>query len=134
MNERRPTLGVGAVVVHDGRLLMVKRGAGARVGEWAVPGGRQEFGETLEQAAVREVAEETGLDIEVGDIAWVGDAMDDQRPPAWHYTLIDFHGTVVGGRLTVGGDAADARWVPLDEVRRLPLTPTMYELLDALGW
>ena len=131
--ERRPLVGVGAVVVHEGRLLLVRRGQGARVGEWAVPGGRQIHGETLAETAVREVREETGLDIEVGGIAWVGDAIDDADPPQWHFTLIDFYATLRGGELAAGDDAADARFVPLGEVRNLPLTPTMYELLDVLG-
>jgi ADP-ribose pyrophosphatase YjhB (NUDIX family) len=112
---------------------MVLRGQGARQGEWAVPGGRQEFGETLANAAVREVAEETGIEITVSDIVWVGDAMDDAVPPAWHFTLIDFMGHRVGGELRPGDDAADARWVPLHEVRSLPLTPTMDSLLATLG-
>lgn len=120
------------MVVQDGCLLMVKRGQGARVGDWAVPGGRQEFGETLAETAIREVREETGLIVEVGDIAWVGDALDDADPPAWHYTLVDFHATVVGGELIAGDDALEVRWVPLAEIRQLPLTPTMYELLDVL--
>ena len=113
---------------------MVLRGKGARQGEWAIPGGRQEFGETLAQAAIREVAEETGIEITVSDIVWVGDAMDDAVPPSWHFTLIDFMGERVGGELRAGDDAADARWVPLDEVRNLPLTPTMASLLDAIGF
>jgi ADP-ribose pyrophosphatase YjhB (NUDIX family) len=124
---------VGVAVIDNGRLLMVQRGKGARRGEWAVPGGRQEFGETLAETAVREVAEETGIDVQVSDVVWVGDAIDDAEPPAWHYTLIDFRGTPVGGELRAGDDALDARWVPLDEVRNLPLTPTMYDLLDTLG-
>lgn len=87
----------------------------------------------MRAAAAREVFEETGLIIEVGDSVWVGDILDEANPPAYHYTVVDFLGTVVGGELSAGDDAAEARWVPVDEVRAMPLTPTMVDLIDELG-
>ena len=134
MTETHPTPGAGAVVIDDGRMLLIRRGRGAYVDHWAVPGGRQRRGETMRAAAAREVLEETGLVVEVGDSVWVGDILDDADPPAYHYTVVDFYATVVGGELSAGDDAAEARWVPVDEVRAMPLTPTMVDLVNTLGF
>jgi 8-oxo-dGTP diphosphatase len=128
----RPIAGVGVVVVRDGCILLVERGRGAHVGKWAVPGGKVAYGESLREAAAREVREETGLTIDVGDAIWVGEAIDPGTPPGFHFVLIDFLASVVGGELSAADDAADVRFVPLSEARALPLTPTMYELLDVV--
>ena len=133
MTEAHPTPGVGAVIVEDGRLLLIRRGRGAYRGYWAVPGGRQRRGETMRDAVIREVREETGLAVEVGGVVWAGDIMDDAEPPVYHYTVVDFSATPTGGRLGAGDDAAEVRWVPLEEVRLLQVTPTMEELLQAIG-
>jgi 8-oxo-dGTP diphosphatase len=133
MSETHPTPGAGAVIIDDGRMLLIRRARGAYVDHWAVPGGRQRRGETMRAAAAREVLEETGLIVEVGDPVWVGDILDEASPPTYHYTVVDFYGTVVGGDLEAGDDAAEARWVPVDEVRRMLLTPTMIDLIDTLG-
>jgi len=133
MAEIHPTPGVGAVIVEDGRLLLIRRGRGAYLDHWAVPGGRQRRGETMREAVVREVHEETGLTVEVGDPLWAGDIMDDEQPPVYHYTVVDFAATVTGGRLEAGDDAAEVRWVPMGDVRSMSLTPTMIDLLDRLG-
>lgn len=133
MSDDHPTPGAGAVVINDGLMLLIRRARGAYVDHWAVPGGRQRRGETMRAAAAREVLEETGLTIEVGESVWVGDILDDADPPAYHYTVVDFRGTVVGGELVAGDDAAEARWVPVAEVRDMLLTPTMVDLIDRLG-
>jgi len=133
MSETHPTPGAGAVIVRDSRMLLIRRARGAYVDHWAVPGGRQRRGETMRAAAAREVLEETGLIIDVGDPVWVGDILDEAVPPAYHYTVVDFVGKVVGGELMAGDDAAEARWIPVEEVRALPLTPTMVDLIDELG-
>jgi acetyl-CoA carboxylase carboxyl transferase subunit beta len=133
MAEIQPTPGVGAVIIEDGRMLLIRRGRGAYLGHWAVPGGRQRRGETMREAVVREVHEETGLTVEVGDPLWAGDIMDDDQPPAYHYTVVDFAATPTGGRLEAGDDAAEVRWVSMGDVRSMPLTPTMIDLLDRLG-
>ncbi|MEA2010820.1 MAG: NUDIX domain-containing protein [Actinomycetota bacterium] len=133
MTEAHPTPGAGAVVMSDGRMLLIRRARGAYVDHWAVPGGRQRRGETMRSAAAREVLEETGLIVEVGDPVWVGDILDDADPPTYHYTVVDFRGTVIGGELVAGDDAAEARWVPVAEVRTMLLTPTMVDLIDELG-
>jgi 8-oxo-dGTP diphosphatase len=133
MRESHPTPGVGAAVVDNGRLLLIRRGRGAYAGYWAIPGGRQRRGETMQEAVAREVREETGLTVEVGDVVWAGDILDDAQPPTYHYTVVDFAASLVGGTLEAGDDAAEARWVPIAEIRDLHLTPTMHELLERLG-
>jgi len=121
-------------VIRDdqGRLLLVRRGRGIYAGFWAVPGGRQQFGETMRQAVAREVAEETGLQVLVGDVVWAGDIIDPDDPVAWHYAIVDFVATVVGGELLAGDDAAEARFVALDDLGDYRLTPTMHELIALL--
>jgi ADP-ribose pyrophosphatase YjhB (NUDIX family) len=134
VEEAHPIPSVGAVMIDDGRILVVKRGRGVYAGSWAVPGGRQRRGETMHEAVRREVREETGLVVEVGDPVWIGDIIDPADPPSYHYTVVDFTAFAIGGELEAGDDASDARWVDLDEVRDLPLTPTMFELLTELGY
>ncbi|MGH8874991.1 MAG: NUDIX domain-containing protein [Acidimicrobiia bacterium] len=129
----RPVPGVGVAVVDAGRLLLVLRGRGSSAGMWAVPGGKVRYGERLVEAAAREAREETGLEVEVGEVVWVGESIGPGDPPAWHYVLTDFRARVVGGELKAGDDAAAAEWVPLDEVGRYPVTPTMPGLMAALG-
>lgn len=131
--DRQPLCGVGVVIVNEGRLLLVQRMNEPNQGMWAVPGGKVTMGETMRNAAHREVYEETGLEIKIGDVFWVGDSMGPGDPPEWHYCLVDFSGTVVGGDVIAGDDAAEVRWVPLSEVKSLPLTPTMPSLLEAIA-
>lgn len=130
--SERPIPGVGVAVMDGERILLVQRGRHPGRGMWAVPGGKVELGESLIDAARREVREETGLDIEVGPVVWVGESIGPGQPPEWHFALIDFVGSVVGGHLTAGDDAAGAGWFTLAEARELPLTPTMPGLLDVL--
>ena len=112
---------------------MVERGGEIERGKWAIPGGKVRYGETLTQTAIREVREETGLDVEVGDVIWVGESLGSGEPPEHHIALVDFTGRVVGGTLAAADDAADAAFVPLGKVRGLPLTASMETLLDVLG-
>ena len=131
--DRSPIPGVGVVIVDDRkRLLMVQRGQGAGVGLWAVPGGKVRWGETWEDAAQREAREETGLDVEIGGVAWVGEAVGPGQPPAWHFALVDYWAEVVGGELRAGDDAADVEWVPLDQIADYPMVSTMCSLLEIL--
>lgn len=123
-----PRVGVGVAVIDDGKILLIKRGREPGRGLWAVPGGKVRRGERLEDAARREAMEETGLDVEIGDVIWVGEHIDADH----HLVLIDFSARVVGGELHAADDADDARWVPIDETRAYDLTPTMYELMDTL--
>jgi ADP-ribose pyrophosphatase YjhB (NUDIX family) len=132
MTDRYPRPGVGVVVVEDGRILLVQRGRDPGKGMWAVPGGRQHFGEPLRDAARREAREETGLDVVIGDVVWVGDSIGPGDPPAWHFAIIDFLAHPIAGELRAADDADDVRWVDADEARSLPLVPTMPSLLDVV--
>lgn len=109
----RPIVGVGAIVIDDGRVLLVKRGQPPLAGEWSLPGGGVEVGETLVAAVQREVFEETGLIVDVGPIVEVLDRIhqDADGRVEFHYVLIDYLCTSVGGSLHPASDAADARWV-----------------------
>jgi ADP-ribose pyrophosphatase YjhB (NUDIX family) len=125
-----PVVGVGAVIFRDGRLLIVKRSKDPGRGLWAVPGGKVLRGETLRSAVQREVAEETSLQVEVGDVAWVGEVIE----PDHHLVLIDFHARVTGGIPAAGDDAAELAWLAPGERDGYELTPTMYDLLETLGY
>ena len=114
----RPIVGVGTVVLDGDMVLMIQRGKPPRQGSWSLPGGAQELGETIREAARREVREETGLEIEIFGLI---DVVDSVRPDAYdkieyHYTLIDVAGHAVGGTLMAGGDAQDCRWFTRPEI------------------
>jgi ADP-ribose pyrophosphatase YjhB (NUDIX family) len=115
-------------LVDEGRILLVRRGNEPGRGLWAVPGGKVDRGERLVDAAAREVEEETGLTVEIGDLVWAGEHISDHG----HIVLIDFLGKVIGGVLVAGDDADQAEWVPLEKVREYPLTDTMYDLIEVL--
>lgn len=114
----RPIVGVGAVVVQDGRALIVQRGGEPLKGHWSIPGGVVELGETLREAAAREALEETGLVVEVGEVLEVFDSIvpDAQGKTQYHYVLVDFLCTVIVGDARPGSDAAAVRWIRGEEL------------------
>ncbi|MGH2775895.1 MAG: NUDIX hydrolase [Actinomycetota bacterium] len=125
-----PTLGVGAIVVRDGHLLMVRRAQQPALGLWSVPGGKVERSEYLADALRREVEEETGLKVDVGDLAGYFEVIGDDS----HYVIMDFRATYNGADEPRPGDDVDrARWVPLDDIALLECTPRFVELLTAWG-
>jgi ADP-ribose pyrophosphatase YjhB (NUDIX family) len=114
-------VGVGAVVIDADRVLLVRRGNQPLKGEWSLPGGAVELGETLEGALVREIREETGLDVDVGPIVEVIDRVrrDADGRIEYHYVIVDYACRVRGGALAAGTDAEDVRWTDLPDLERL---------------
>jgi 8-oxo-dGTP diphosphatase len=123
----RPEVCVGAVAVHDRRLLLVRRGHGPAAGEWSVPGGRVEAGETLVEAVVRELEEETGLE-GVCDrfVGWVERIGEEH-----HFVILDFAVTVLdpGAVPVAGGDAAEVAWVPVTDLSDYRIVEGLVEFL-----
>ena len=119
----RPLVGVGAVIVEHDRVLLIKRGKAPLLGEWSIPGGLLELGETARQGAEREVLEETGLVIRATELLGVFDRLvpDDDKRTRYHYLLVDFLCVNISGELQASGDAADARWFTQEEVSGLTL-------------
>ena len=127
-----PLVGVGAVVVQDGRVVLIRRGQPPLLGEWSLPGGVLECGEALREATVREAREETGLVVETVDMLGVYERViraEDGRT-RYHYVLIDFLCRPVGGELKAGSDAADVRWVASEELPGLKLPADTLEVIQ----
>ncbi len=119
-----PRVGVGAVVLKDGHVLLVRRDRPPAAGKWSIPGGLVNLGETTDRAAVREVAEECGLRVRLRGVAGVVDRIisDPDGRVRYHYVLIDYVATPESGDLRPGSDAADCRWVPIGELDQYETT------------
>jgi len=139
-----PIVGVGAVVIDGTKVLLVRRGNEPLKGEWSLPGGAVELGETLQQGVVREVLEETGLVVVPAGIVEVLDRITQDEilqdgasgRIRYHYVLIDFVCHVTGGGLREGSDADEVRWVAHEELgayRLAPLTVLVIEKGFAMG-
>jgi ADP-ribose pyrophosphatase YjhB (NUDIX family) len=120
---RRPQIGVGVVVWRGDEFLLIRRGKPPRYGQWSIPGGRQELGETTRETAVREIKEETDLEIELIGLVDVYDAIrvDTNGSIASHFTLIDFTARWVSGDAVAGDDAIGVGWFTLDDLPELKL-------------
>ena len=119
-----PIVGVGAVIWNDrDEIVLIRRGQEPRRGEWSIPGGRLEWGESVRDALLREVREETGLTVEIARLIDVVDSVSREAAGAvtHHYVLIDFSARYVSGELSAGTDAAEARWVPFAALREYSL-------------
>lgn len=118
-----PIVGVAAVVLRDGHVLLVQRGYEPARGLWGLPGGMLELGETLSAGVRREVLEECGVEIEVGPLVGIFEPMqhDEVGRLQYHYVVLDYLARYVRGELHAADDADDARWVELDGLERLPM-------------
>jgi len=113
----RPWCAVGVVARKDGEVLLVRRGNPPNVGEWSIPGGAQEAGETVFEAAVRETMEETGVVVRPKAVVEVVDAVtrDEVGRVRFHYTIVEIAADWISGEPAAGDDASDARWVSLED-------------------
>lgn len=127
----RPICGVGVVVRKDDAVLLIQRGREPRLGEWTVPGGAVELGESLRDAARREIREECGIEIELAEVVeafeWL--SRDDAGKLKYHYIIVDFVGTYAAGILRAGDDVMDARWVTPGELGKYALHDKTREVI-----
>lgn len=133
--DRQVRVATSALIINDHELLMVKRAGEPDRGLWSLPGGLVELGETIEDALVREVGEETGLTIRPIELAAVTQLIgrDKQATPPYHYIVVTMRAAVVGGVPKPGGDAEAVEWVPLKEVPRRKLARGVEAVLSTLG-
>jgi ADP-ribose pyrophosphatase YjhB (NUDIX family) len=126
-----PLVGVGTVIIEDDRVLLVKRGHPPLAGEWSIPGGVLELGETLREAALREAREETCLVVETADLLGVYDRVlrDDDGHTIYHFVLVDFLCRRVGGEAQAADDADEVCWFTPAEARELPLAEDTAEVI-----
>lgn len=119
--KQGPILAVSVAVWSENRILLVQRGKAPNKGLWALPGGKVEFGETLAEAAIREMQEETGLMIAPQSLFLIQDILATD----FHYSLHCVTAAVVGGTLAAADDAADAKWVHETEITQMPTVPNL---------
>jgi len=132
-HPKQPLVGVGALIIENGRAVLIKRGKAPLLGEWSIPGGMLELGETLRQGAEREAFEETGLTVKATELLGVFDRVvpDSEGRIVYHYVLIDFLCERISGELQAGADAADAQWLTPEEIRSLPLAEDTAAVIQA---
>jgi len=123
---KQPVIGVGAVVICDGKILLEKRKNEPGKGKWSIPGGLVELGESVEQTVIREVREETGLEVEKPEHIDVVDNVvrDNNSEIKYHFVIIDYFVKLKGGTMKATSDAEELRWVTFDEVEQYDLTIT----------
>jgi mutator protein MutT len=140
---KQPVVGVGAVIIKDGKILLEKRKSEPGRGKWSIPGGLVELGESVSQTVVREVAEETGLEVCEPELIDVVDNVvrDEKGEIKYHFVIIDYFVKLKGGNLKASSDAEELRWVQLNEVEKYDLTKTFmdffkknYEKLQKLSF
>ena len=131
----RPILGVGVVVWHDDRVLLIRRDKAPRRGQWSLPGGAQKLGETVAEAARREVKEEADLEIDLGEIVATVDLIerDEDHRVRYHYTLVDFVAEAASAVLRAGSDAAEALWFEVAEIETLGLWSETVRVIKLAG-
>lgn len=128
---KAPRLTSAVLVEQDGKYLLCRRNKAAGFGKWIIPGGGVDFGETIQQAAVREIKEETGLDVEL--LKFIG-AKEVIYTPHEYHSIIFFHtGKVTGGNLSPSDDASEAGFFTLDEIKKLDVIESLPYVFDRLG-
>lgn len=122
----QPLVGVGALIICKGKILLEKRRNEPGRGQWSIPGGLVELGEKIEQTAIREVKEETGLDVENPEHIDIVDNvdLDENGKIRYHFIIVDYLVKLKGGTLKAGSDAGELRWVAFEDVGKYDLTPT----------
>ncbi len=120
----QPIVGIGAVIIQDGKIVLIKRGNEPSKGKWTIPGGLVELGESLEAAVIRETEEEVCLQVDNPSLIGVVDNvdLDEHGKVKYHYVIIDYLVQVIAGNIQAASDAAELRWVPFDEVESYNLT------------
>jgi 8-oxo-dGTP diphosphatase len=135
----RPVVGVGGVVIENGRALLIKRGTEPLLGQWSIPGGTLELGESLQQGVARELLEETGLKVEVLDMIEVFDRIfldpaapngQDKSRPKYHYVIVDYLCERVEGEAKAGSDVTDLAYATEEELENFHLTTTATRVLQ----
>jgi mutator protein MutT len=131
----KPAVAVGAIVIDKGTILLVKRDREPARGQWSLPGGRVETGESLREAVVREVREETGIDVDVDGLIGVAERVvrDDDGAVSFHYVILDYVCAPRSTAAKAGDDVSEARWVPVGELNDLHLTAGLLEFLSDRG-
>ena len=130
----RPIVGVGAVVMKDGKVLLVKRGIDPNKGMWAIPGGSLKLGETLQEGAEREIKEETAITIKAKEPVYSFDFFerDGDGRVRFHYVIVDMIADYVGGEAHGGDDALEARWVSQGELKDMEVSKNTLKIIDYL--
>ena len=132
----RPIIGVGGIIIRGDEVLLVKRGKEPGLGEWSIPGGAVRTGETLKEAVVREVLEETHLEVEAFTLVKVLERIfrEPEGRVSYHYVLVDFLCRYERGELQPDTDAQDARFVPLAELPSYNLVSVTLEVIRRAAW
>ncbi len=127
-----PRVAVGALVIKGTSVLLVKRGKAPSNDKWAIPGGSVELGETLQQAAEREILEETGIRIKALEPMYTFDFIerDGQGEIRFHYVIVDLEAEYIDGEIKPGDDAAGAGWIPFAELKKLDMNQTTRAFLS----
>jgi 8-oxo-dGTP diphosphatase len=134
----RPVVGVGGVIIENGRALLIRRGSEPLLGQWSIPGGTLELGESLQQGVARELLEETGVVVKVLDLIEVFDRIDlgplgaaNDAPvgPRFHYVIVDYLCERISGEACAASDVTDVAYAAEDDLERFELTPTAARVL-----
>jgi 8-oxo-dGTP diphosphatase len=134
----RPIVGIGGIVIHESRAVLIRRGSAPLRGEWSIPGGSLELGETLEEGVVRELLEETGLEVRVTGMVEIFERIFSEHPvrfvegkirPRYHFVIVDYLCERLSGEPRAGGDALDVAYAREDELEQFHLTETALRVL-----